>query len=190
LTIMPEPRRFTYADLLQWEDDTRRELVDGVPYALSPPTEPHQRVQIDLLLQIGGFLLGKPCRLYSAPFDVRLFEGKDDSPAQVDTVVQPDLMVVCDRDKIDRRGVRGAPDLVVEVLSASTRRLDRVTKYRLYQRAGVPEYWIVDPEAKTVAVHRLEDGQYGSPEIYLESASLPVQVLPGCTVELGRVFAP
>ena len=102
--------------------------------------------------------------------------------------MQPDLMVVCDRNKVDRHGVHGAPDLVIEILSDSTRRADRLTKFNLYQRAGVREYWIVDPDAHTVAVHLLQDGQYGSPDFYATNMSVPVSILDDCKIDLVRVF--
>ena len=111
-----------------------------------------------------------------------------DRPEDVGTVVQPDLMVVCDHGKGDRHGVHGAPDLVIEILSDSTRRTDRLTKFNLYQRAGVREYWIVDPDSLTVAVHLLQDGQYGSPDFYAANAAIPVSILDDCMVDLARVF--
>ena len=188
MTPLPQEQRYTYADLLEWEDDTRYELYDGVPVALASPTDVHQRISMALSAQLYNYLIGKKCSVYAAPFDVRLFEEQGDSPEDVDPVVQPDLPVVCDPGKVDRHGVHGAPDLVIEILSDSTRRVDRLTKFSLYQRAGVREYWIVDPEAQTVAVHLLQDGQYGSPDFYAGNAAVPVSVLDGCTVDLARVF--
>lgn len=185
---LPQERRYSFADLLDWEGDTRYELYDGQPVALASPSNVHQLISGELFRQLANYLLDKSCKVYSAPFDVRLFEEKGDSPEDVDTVVQPDLMVVCDKSKVDRRGVHGAPDLVVEILSDSTRRIDRLTKFSLYRRAGVREYWIVDPEAQTVAVHLLEEGQYGSPDFYTANAVVPVSILEDCKVELSRVF--
>jgi Uma2 family endonuclease len=188
MSPLPAENSYTYADLLTWDDDIRYELHYGQPVALASPSEGHQRVLTGLLIQIGSYLEGKRCRVYPAPLDVRLFEQAEEPPEDVDTVVQPDLMVVCDPDKADRRGIHGAPDLVVEILSDSTRRVDRLVKYQLYQRAGVPEYWIVDPAGKTVAVHRLQDGQYGSPDLYLAGDTVPVSVLEDCTIDLTRIF--
>lgn len=185
---LPQEQRYSYADLLEWDDGIRYELYDGVPMALASPTDTHQQVLTALLLQIGNYLEGKRCRVYPAPFDVRLFQNAKDRPEDVSTVVQPDLMVVCDHSKVDRHGVHGAPDLVVEVLSESTRRIDRLTKFNLYQRAGVREYWIVDPDAHTVAVHLLQDGQYGSPDFYSANTIIPISILDDCMVDLARVF--
>ena len=188
MSPLPQEQRYTYADLLEWDDGTRYELYDGVPTALASPSDSHQRVLTALLLQIGNYLEGKRCNIYPAPFDVRLFQTAKDRPEDVGTVVQPDLMVVCDHSKVDRHGVHGAPDLVIEILSDSTRRIDRLTKFNLYQRAGVREYWIVDPDAYTVAVHLLQDGQYGSPDFYAANAIIPVSILDDCVVDLTRVF--
>ena len=188
MTPLPQEQRYTFADLLSWDDNTRYELYDGQPVALACPSDSHQRVLTALLLQIGNYLEGKRCNIYPAPFDVRLFQNAKDRPEDVSTVVQPDLMVVCDHNKVDRHGVHGAPDLVIEILSDSTRRVDRLTKFNLYQRAGVREYWIVDPDAHTVAVHLLQDGQYGSPDFYAANTIIPVSILDDCMVDLSRVF--
>lgn len=189
MTALPEEKRYTYADLLSWEGDVRYELYDGYPMAMSSPSLDHQTVSGELFLQIGTYLRGKKCRVFYAPFDVRIFEQDGDLPQDVRTVLQPDLLVVCDPKKLDERGVRGAPDLVVEILSDSTRRVDLLQKFDIYQRAGVREYWIVDPEAHTVTVHTLEDGKYRSPAAtYRAGASVPVGVLEGFQVDLRTVF--
>ena len=185
---LPKEPHYTYANLLAWEDNTRYELFDGTPVALASPSQEHQRILTALLLQLAAYLEDKPCQVYPAPFDVRLFAAKDQPPETIDTVVQPDLLVVCDPEKVDRQGVHGAPDLVLEILSPSTRRSDRLTKHLLYQRAGVREYWIVDPATRSVAVHLLEAQHYASPDFYTEGAVVPVSVLAGFSIDLSRVF--
>ncbi|MCI9058007.1 MAG: Uma2 family endonuclease [Oscillospiraceae bacterium] len=189
MTALPAEKRYTYADLLSWEEDVRYELYDGYPIALDSPSRSHQRISLELGRQFGNHLIGKTCRVYNAPFDVRIFEEEGDSSRNVSTVLQPDLLVVCDPKKLDERGVRGAPDLVIEILSKTTRRLDLLSKYNIYQRAGVREYWIVDPDTQTVTVHTLEDGKYRSPAVvYRSDASVPVGVLEGFQVDLKTVF--
>ena len=189
MNALPLEKRYTYADLLSWEEDVRYELYDGYPMALASPTDTHQEISGRLFLQLSSCLHGKKCKVYYAPLDVRIFEQDGDSPWDVNTVLQPDLLVVCNAEKVDRRGVHGAPDLVIEILSKSTRRLDMLNKYNIYQRAGVREYWIVDPEVRTVTVHTLEDGVYRSPAaLYRADASVPVGVLEGCEVDLRTVF--
>lgn len=189
MALLAQERWYSYADLLEWDEDIRYELYNGVPVAMSCPTNVHQEILGELYLQIGNFLRGKPCRAYLPPFDVRLFEKEGDTPENVRTVVQPDLMVVCDRSKVDRRGIHGAPDLAVEILSDSTSRLDRGVKLGLYQKAGVREYWIVDPKYRSISVYTLDNEAYQL-RIYLPDADIPVGILEGCTVNLGEVLLP
>ena len=185
---LPQKQTYSYADLLSWEDDTRYELYDGRPVALAAPSDVHQRISMALSAQLYNYLRGKQCQAYAAPFDVRIFEEQGDSPDNVDTVLQPDLMVVCDHSKVDRHGVHGAPDLVIEILSPATARYDRLVKFNLYQRAGVREYWIVDPATRTVSVHTLEDGAYHAATVYSSDLSVPVGFLDNCNIDLSMVF--
>ena len=185
---LPQEKHYSYADLLSWDDNTRYELYDGQPLALASPTDVHQSILGELYLQLGNYLKGKKCKAYLSPFDVRLFEQEGDSPEDVDTVVQPDLLVVCDQNKVDRHGVHGAPDLVIEILSPASARYDRLVKFNLYQRAGVKEYWLVDPSTRTVSVHTLEDGAYHAATVYSSDLSVPVGVLDNCNIDLSTVF--
>ena len=187
MTPLPQEQRYSYADLLAWDDDTRYELYDGRPVALASPSDVHQSILGELYLQLGNYLKGKKCKAYFSPFDVRIFEEEGDSLDDVDTVLQPDLLVVCDQNKVDRHGVHGAPDLVVEVLSPGTAQYDRLIKFNLYQRAGVREYWIVDPEARMVSVYTLENGHYRAAAYGADSA-VRVGILDDCTIDLSTVF--
>lgn len=155
---------------------------------MAPPSRVHQEIVTELTRQIANYLEGKKCKVYPAPFAVRLFEKAEDRPEDVDTMVEPDISIVCDADKLDEIGCKGAPDMVIEVLSPSTQRHDRLTKYNLYQRAGVREYWIVDPESKTVQVCVLEGGSYRVLEVYTAQDVAKVNALEGCFVELSKVF--
>ncbi|MDR1727824.1 MAG: Uma2 family endonuclease, partial [Acidobacteriota bacterium] len=156
---MPLPRReqrYTYADYCTWNDGERWELIDGAPYLMSPaPGRRHQEISGELFAQLHNFLEGKPCKVYIAPFDVRLDAGGED-----DTVCQPDIIVVCDTSKLDEKGCKGAPDLAVEVLSPSSTRMDGVVKLEKYREAGVREYWIVSPDARGVQAFLLDGGRY------------------------------
>jgi Uma2 family endonuclease len=175
-------KRCTYADYLQWPEDTRYELIDGEAFLMSPaPLVEHQEVAGEVYRQLANQLDGKPCRPFIAPVDVRL-PRKDETDAAIDTVVQPDVLVVCDLSKIDRRGVRGAPDWLLEVLSPSTAAHDQIAKRRTYERAGVREYWLVHPGDRTLTVYVLDNGQYGRPEIYELKDATPVGVLPGVSI--------
>ena len=175
-------KHYTYADYLQWPDETRYELIDGEVFRLAPtPLIEHQEVAGEVYCQLRNQLDGKACRPYIAPVDVRL-PRKDEADAAIDTVVQPDVLVVCDPSKIDRRGVRGAPDWLLEVLSPSTAAHDQIAKRRTYERAGVREYLLVHPSDRTLTVYVLDNGQYGRPDIYELKDATPIGVLPGVAI--------
>lgn len=189
MTLPAEELGYTYADYLNWDDDERYELIDGEPYMMSPPLRIHQKVSGELFAQLHSYLDGKQCEVYHAPFGVRLFEEEGDRPEDVTTVVEPDLVVVCDPNKLDDRGCKGAPDLIIEILSPTTRRHDRVIKQALYQRAGVKEYWIVNPEDKTVQVLTQQEGYLLPHEDYGREDMAKVNVLEDCSIELRKVFS-
>lgn len=174
---------YTYADYLTWPEDTRYELVDGVAYAMAPaPTRTHQTVVGELFRQVANALHGKRCQAYVAPFDVRLPRA-DETDDRVNTVVQPDVLVVCDATKLDERGARGAPDWVAEVLSPASASHDQIIKLAAYERAGVAEYWLLHPTDRLLTIYRLEAGQYGRPQILEMRGEVPIGVLPGVTID-------
>jgi Uma2 family endonuclease len=179
-------KSYTYADYCTWGDDERWELIDGLPYSMSPaPSPAHQQASVRLLHQFSNFLDGKPCQVFHAPLDVRLNALGDDD----DDVFQPDILVVCDRAKIDNKGINGAPDIAVEILSPSSAIRDKVLKFKKYQRIGVREYWIVDPADKTVTVFILENGNYIA-KSYSEADTISVHIMEmeGCEISLPKVF--
>lgn len=182
-------QHYTYADYLTWPDDARYELIDGEAFLMAPaPLIEHQEVAGDVYHQLRNQLDGKPFRPYIAPVDVRLPRA-DEADAAIDTVVQPDVLVVCDPAKIDRRGVRGAPDWLLEVLSPSSAAHDQIAKRRTYERAGVREYWLVHPGDRTLTVYVLDKGQYGRPEIYELKDATPIGVLPGVSIAWDALVA-
>ena len=184
MPLLQEEQRYTYADYCTWDDNERWELIEGVPYAMSPaPAWRHQGISRELSYQLTDFLKGKPCKVFAAPFDVRLNADDED-----DTVVQPDIVVICDRSKLSGTGCKGVPDMIIEILSPSTAQRDKWIKFNLYQRAGVREYWIVDPDSKMVTVHVLRDGVYTT-AAYGDTGAAPVNALPGCEINLEDVFA-
>jgi len=150
-------RSFTYADYKDWElgVSERYELIYGEAFAMSGPNTKHQLILTELFGQFYNYLRDKPCRVFPAPYDVRLFYDGDESD---DTVVQPDIMVICDKSIIGPEGCRGAPDLVVEILSPSNTAIEMERKFALYLEAGVREYWVVDPENKRLKVSCFKDG--------------------------------
>lgn len=189
MALPAEKPRYTFADVLTWDSGERAEIIDGEAVMMAPPpSSTHQEISFELCRQIGNYLKGKRCKAYPAPFAVRLFEADGDRPEDVDTMVEPDISIICDQSKIDKRGCKGAPDMVVEILSPSTQRHDRFTKFSLYQRAGVREYWIVDPDSKTVQSFILEDGHYSVKEFGTAGDKMKVYVLEDCVIDLPEVF--
>lgn len=181
---------FTYQDYLTWPENERWELLNGRAYNMTPaPSRRHQEISGQLLTLFNNHLKGKTCRVYAAPFDVRLPQLQE-SDEQISTVVQPDLVVVCDKNKLDHQGCKGSPDLVVEITSPSTFQKDLKEKFILYERVGVHEYWIVYPEEKTICVfHLTHEGKYSRPEVYIEQDSINVGIFGDLTIELAEVFA-
>ncbi|GHV13967.1 hypothetical protein FACS189491_09650 [Spirochaetia bacterium] len=179
-----ESRYYTYADVLEWDESVRAELIDGEVYMMATPNREHQRIIREIFLTIGNFLKGKRCQVYPAPFGVRLFPRDD---LEDDTFVEPDIVVVCDPSRLDDRGCNGAPDLVIEVLSPSNKIHDKLVKFQKYLAAGVREYWVVDPEDPLVYVYILEGGRYVT-TLYGPEDEAPVSVLPGCVINLKEVF--
>jgi len=179
---------FTYADYCHWPDDERWELIDGEAYAMAAPGLAHQTVVGELFRQIANYLVGKPCRPFVAPFDVRL-PRLDEGDKDTTTVVQPDITVVCDPTKLDERGCRGAPDWVIEVLSPSTAAKDQIQKLAAYERAGVQEVWLVHPTDRVVIIYTLTaDGGYGKPAIHETTGTLPSGLFAELLVDWGLIF--
>lgn len=183
-----DQQHHTYADYLSWPESVRYELVDGVAYLMAGPDLAHQDIVLEVAAQLRNALQGKPCRAFVAPFDVRL-PKPGESDEGTDTVVQPDVMVVCDPAKIDRRGIRGAPDLVVEVMSPSTAAHDQVLKRRIYERAGVREFWLVHPTDRVLTIYTLGAEGYGKPEIQELVGSTPVGVLENVEIAWDALVA-
>ena len=180
---------YTYADYLTWDEGLRVELLDGEPVMMPSPSRRHQRVGGELFVQLHAFLRDKTCEVYQAPFDVRLFAKKGDRPRDVYTVVQPDILVVCDPEKLDDAGCKGVPDFIAELLSPSTRAYDRKRKFQMYRQAGVREYWIIDPVDKTLETFVLVEGKYEPRSQAVGGGKIPLAVLEGCVIDLDRVFA-
>ncbi|QZT33961.1 Uma2 family endonuclease [Caldalkalibacillus thermarum TA2.A1] len=184
-------KTYTYADYLNWPDDERLELINGVPYLLAPsPSRQHQEVVMALSATLYQALRNHPCRVYTAPLDVRLANNQDEQEAHIINVVQPDIVVVCDPAKLDDRGVKGAPDLIIEVTSPSTATNDYIHKRKLYEQHGVKEYWIVHPIDHIVMVYLLHDqGQYEGPGFYSKEDEVPVRIIPGVSIKLEEIFS-
>jgi Uma2 family endonuclease len=180
----------TYADYLMWSNTYGDELINGTAYVREPPspTWSHQMTVTELCRQIANALKDKPWRVCAAPLDIRLPKSTEEDD-QVDTVVQPDVFVVCDLHKIDARGVRGAPDWLAEVLSPSTASYDQFVKLPVYERAGVREVWLIDPIERTLAVYQLKAGHYGLPTSQDLRGQTRLIVVPGVAIDWDSVIA-
>lgn len=185
----PDQPHHTYGEYLTWPDDPRQEPTDGALYVSEPPAPApiHQMLVSELCQQIGAALKDSLYRIYVAPFDVWL--PKSDQAGEVSgTVMQPDLFILRDCGRIDRRGLRGAPDWVAEVLSPGTARYDQIVKLATYEHAGVGEVWLVDPAKQTLAIYRLEEGRYGAPVIQALKGQTPIAAVPGMSVDWNRLL--
>ncbi|RLD69662.1 MAG: Uma2 family endonuclease [Bacteroidetes bacterium] len=187
-------KTYTYADYLTWQFKERIELFKGRISKMSPaPSSSHQGVISNLLYDFLSLVRNKKskhnCKIFTAPFDVRLPLYDKIQNKEITTVVQPDIVVVCDKDKIDERGCLGAPDLVVEVLSKSTAKKDVDTKFHLYEEAGVKEYWIVSPGEHVVTTWKLgENNKFTDAKMYSEENTIYSNIIEGLEINLKDVF--
>jgi len=182
--------RHTYADYLTWTDDERHELIDGIAYVKEPPAPSrfHQELAGELYLQVRSALEGTSYRAYVAPFDVRLPRSAE-ADDQIDTVVQPDVLIVCDLEKLDARGMRGGPDWIAEVLSPTTAGHDQIVKVPRYERAGVREVWLVHPTDRILTIYRLDNGRYGQPAVLELKGRTAIGAIPEVSIDWDRVVA-
>ena len=188
--LQRDTRHHTYADYLTWSRDHGDELINGIAYIREPPapSRVHQEIVGEIHRQVANALEGKSSRAYVAPFDVRLPKS-DEADDEVDTVVQPDVLIVCDRHKLDARGMRGAPDWVAEVLSPTTASHDQIIKLAAYERAGVPEVWLIQPTDRTLTIYRLEAGRYGHAAVLELKGQTPITSVSGVTIDWDRLLA-
>jgi len=178
---------YTYEDYLRFSDDDRVEIIDGIVYDMSPaPLRKHQNISVELTGIIWEYLKGKSCEIYPAPFDVVFAEkGKKDS--EIKNVVQPDLSIICDKNKLNDKGCFGAPDWIIEILSPSTSSKDLNEKYFLYEKFGVKEYWIVEPSEQIVLVYSLKNGKYENTFRYTKEDSA-VTIFEDLSINLSEIF--
>ena len=186
----PEPKeKYSYADYLTWPDEFRCEIIDGVIYDMSPaPSWNHQSIAGEIFVIFSNFLRGKSCTPFIAPVDVRFMAISDTPDENVYTTVQPDVGVICDKTKISTNYCEGAPDLVVEVLSPSTGFKDQTQKLELYENHGVQEYWIVNPDRKTIQVFLHNGNDFDKPSYYKGNDSIISSVLKNFQICLFDIF--
>jgi Uma2 family endonuclease len=184
---------YTYSDYLKWQFEELVEVIKGKVFPMSAPMSRHQQIVGNLYLIVGNYLRRKTCRVFVAPFDVRLptYDINGGLIPDTQTIVQPDICVICDTSKIDERGCNGVPDMIIEVLSPSTAKKDLNEKFNLYEEMGVKEYWIVFPEAKTISVYLLENDKYnlfGHFGHLQQPGNVKVHTFPELEVDLEEAF--
>jgi len=183
----PDGAVYTYADYLKWDFEEIIELIKGKIFAkAAAPNRRHQEVSGNIYLVIATFLKSHYCKVYSAPFDVRF--SKNPEYSKTDSIVQPDISVICDLTKLDDKGCWGAPDLIVEILSPGNSRVEIQNKYELYEEFGVREYWVVHPTDCTVLIYTLTDGKFQPSRLLTSGNHIKSSVIPGFTLDLEEVF--
>ncbi len=191
ITMVEEPSpeyTYTCADYLKWKFEERVELFRGKIFKMLAPNRKHQEVSRNLLLELGNFLSDKSCKIFSAPFDVRLPARNRKNDNEITSGVQPDLCVICDMSKLDDKGCCGTPDLVVEILSPGNSQREVQYKFGLYEEAGVLEYWIINPAEENRIIYTLENGKYTSSKPYAPGEVVTSIVLQGISIDVSDVF--
>ena len=182
-------KTYTYADYLRWTFDERLELIKGKIFKMSPaPGSVHQLISGAVVNELYNYLKGKPCRVFAAPFDVRLIR-RTVKEQDITTVVQPDVCVICDPKKIDEKGCLGAPDIVIEILSPGNNKKELQNKYEVYEEAGVLEYWIIHPNEKTFLKYTLVSGLFQPSKLLAPGEEVTTPILPGFVLDLEELFA-
>lgn len=181
--------RYSYADYLTWEMDEMVELIKGKVFKrdVAAPMMSHQRISVRLTTAFFNFLDGKSCQVFHAPFDVRL-PVKSKRNQDIDTVVQPDLCVICDPAKLDDAGCIGAPDLVVEILSPGNNKRELKNKYEVYEESGVKEYWVIHPNEQTLLIYSLTDGKFQASKLFTSGDFAESVCVPGMRIDLEKLF--
>lgn len=183
----PEGATYTYADYLKWDFEEIVELIKGKIFTkAAAPNRRHQEVSGSIYLAIGQFLKKHSFKVYSAPFDVRF--SRERHYSKIDSVVQPDICVICNLSKLDDKGCFGAPDLVVEVLSPGNSRVELQNKYDLYEEFGVREYWVIHPTDCTVLIYTLIEGKFQPSRLLTSGDKIQSIVLPGFTLDLEEIL--
>lgn len=189
-TQVPNDKKYSYADYLQWADGEKWEIIDGIPYNMAPaPSTQHQSICMALSAEFYNHFKNKPCKVFAGPLDVRLPRGGESEDEKILDVVQPDVLIVCDKSKLDAKGCLGAPELVVEIISPGTSQKDSITKLNLYEKSGVLEYWLIRPDEKTIMVFALDkDKKYGRTEVYSHKDTIKSSVFRELEINLQEVL--
>lgn len=182
-------KKYTYADYITWRFKERVELIKGRILEMSPaPNLKHQRISGDIFYELKTFVKKGPCSIFHAPFDVRLPVSTKKN--KIDTVVQPDLTVVCDEEILDEQGCNGVPTIVVEILSPGNTKRETKDKFELYQSALIPEYWLIDPEREMVIIYSLNKDNlaYVGSKPYMSGDTIQSEALVGFSLDVSSIF--
>lgn len=180
-------KRYSYADYLTWKIQERLELIKGFVYKMSPaPNVKHQTASFNLSLKFGNFFKTQDCRVFSAPFDVKLSDSQ--KTKDVYTVVQPDICVICDPTKLDEHGCVGSPDLVIEILSPGNTNREMGVKFDLYEENGIQEYWLVEPNDKIVLIYTLQNGKYIGLKPFTDEGNVTSVMFPDLSFAVSEIF--
>jgi Uma2 family endonuclease len=181
---------YNYADYLLWQFSERLEIIKGKIFQMSPaPSRNHQQVSLKLTRQLDKVFQNKLCELYIAPFDVRLIDYKNTTAdQQITTVVQPDLCVICDLEKLDDKGCLGSPDLIIEILSNGNSKKDLLVKYNLYEENCVQEYWIVKPTEQEIYIYTLQKGKYVGSRPFVVETEIQSPTFPELKFAVSKIF--
>ncbi|MFY7811575.1 MAG: Uma2 family endonuclease [Flavobacterium sp.] len=185
-------KQYTYADYLRWQFSERVELIKGFIVKMSPaPSKTHQVISRKLTRHLDRYFENKPCGFFVAPFDVRLLNyKKNQKDNKIYTVVQPDLCVVCDLEKLDEKGCLGAPDLVIEILSPGNSKYELGEKFKLYEENQIKEYWIVEPFENTILIYTLQNDKYIGIKPCIEGEKITSSLFPELDFEIEKIFEP
>jgi Uma2 family endonuclease len=183
-------KQYSYADYLTWQFKERVELIRGWISKMSQaPSTGHQSISSVFQGEIYSYLKKSTCKLFAAPFDVRLIDSKKSkNNQQVFTVVQPDICVICDEKKLDERGCIGAPDLIIEIVIPGNSKKEMKTKHELYEENGVREYWIANPLEKNIMLYVLKAKKYHLKKIYFDDDTIESVLFKGLVIDLKEIF--
>ena len=188
MPLLKENKKYTYADYLTWSDEEKWEIIDGIPYMQAAPSWQHQSISVELVAQFSSYLKNKTCKVFHAPFDL-IIPDKTETEEETTTIVQPDIVIICDKNGLKGTGYYGVPPLIIEILSPSTARRDKLYKLNKYETVGVQEYWMIEPDLKLVSVFKMQENKkYARPEMYTEEDFIEVSIFPDLVIDLKSVF--
>jgi Uma2 family endonuclease len=183
-----EDKKYTYADYITWTEEERWEIIDGKPYMQVTSTWQHQAISREILAQFNNYLKATNCHIFASPFDLRIPQSNE-KDEETTFVCQPDLLVICDKEELKGTGYYGTPTMIIEITSPSTAKIDKLLKFNKYEKAGVMEYWIIEPGTKLVSVFTLQGNKrYGRPDLYSDEDKIKVNTFPDLIIDLKPVF--